>query len=200
MGERIDQLRADRDRCRERLRRAEDERDALAGKLTEQAEQLELQRDARDAAWATVERWRDLYETREAKLETERRQRDALIKLEVDRLSGRALRPRGRPPSWSADSEVEVERRHRAGASVRTISAELRASKTQVHRVISRVRRRQAEAVERARLVAIADGRSPEQLTARGAERAAAARPIEEGFDPVRAERGLDWLRNLPDD
>jgi hypothetical protein len=61
------------------------------------------------------------------------------------------------------------------------------------------VRRQQAEAAERARLTAIADGRSPAQRAARVAKKIAERRPIED-YDPVRAERGHEYLRNLPDD
>ncbi len=61
------------------------------------------------------------------------------------------------------------------------------------------MRQRQADARERARLTAVADGRSPTQRAALVAKRAAKARPIED-YDLVRAERGAEYLRNLPDD
>ena len=131
-----------------------------------------------------------------AHVEEERRDRDALVRLEVDRLTGREAKPRGRPPVFGPDSEAEIERRHRDGASTRAIAAELGMGKTQVHRVIARVRRQQAEAAERARLEAVAAGRSPAQRAARAAKQAAGRRPIE-GFDPSQAERGYDYIRNL---
>ena len=213
MDETIEQLRADRDRFERLLREAaakrdeferfwlsaSDERDRLAEKLTEQAERFERSEDRAAAAWDNATFWQELCETLEAELEAERRERDALIRLEVDRLTGRTPARRGRPPTWSAESEAEVERRHRAGASVRAIAAELHASKTQVHRVIARVRRQQAEAAARARLVAIADGQGPEQRAARVMKQAAERWPIE-AYDLVRAERYRDRLRNMPDD
>jgi Trk K+ transport system NAD-binding subunit len=58
----------------------------------------------------------------------------------------------------------------------REIAAELHASKTQVHRVIVRVRQQHAEAAERARLIAIADGRSLTQRDARAAKQPNAIR------------------------
>ena len=136
--------------------------------------------DSCDLAWEHAEFWQEYAEATEAELEEERRERDAVIRLEVERLTGREPKRRGRPPSWSPDSEAEVERMHRGGASIRPIAAELHTSKTQVHRVIARVRQRQAEAAERARLIAIADGRSPTQRAARAAKHAAERHPIED--------------------
>jgi hypothetical protein len=175
------------------------EREALEEKLTERDQMLEHERDAAAAAWNVVECWEEWCKAAEAALEEERQQRDELIRLEVDRLTGREPKRRGRPPSWSADSEAEVERMHRAGASIRQIAADLHASKTQVHRVVARVRRQQVEAQERAQLVAIASGRSPKQRAAWAAKQTAKRRPPEE-YDPARAERGVEYLRNLPDD
>jgi hypothetical protein len=190
-------LRTDRDRYKRQWERDESERDALSEKLTEMAALLEEARDRADAAWDVAVFWREARERLEAALAEERQGRDALTRLEADRLTGRAPGRRGRPPSWSADGEAEVERLHRAGSSVRQIAADLHTNKSQIHRVITRVRRRQAEAAERARLTAIATGLSPAQRAARVAKQAAEHRPIED-FDPVRAERGLDRLLNPP--
>ena len=143
--------------------------------------------------------WIEASETADAELEEERQARDALIRLEVDRLTGREPEPRGRPPSWSPDAEAEVERLHRAGASIRQIAAELGSSKSQVQRVVARVRRQHAEAAERARLTAIADGRSPAQRAARVARQAAEQHPLQD-YDVSRAKRGLEYLDNLPDE
>jgi hypothetical protein len=154
-------LRDERARYRDLWLHAADERDALAEKLAERDEMLEQAQDREDLAWEHAEFWRE---------------HAALVKLEVERLTAREPRRRGRPPSWSPDSEAEVERRHRGGASIREIAAELHASKTQVHRVIVRVRQQHAEAAERARLIAIADGRSLTQRDARAAKQPNAIR------------------------
>ena len=84
---------------------------------------------------------------------------------------------------------------HKGGASIRQIAADLHTSKTQVHRVIARVRQRHAEAAERARLTAIADGRSPTQRAVGAAKQAAKRHPIED-YDPTRAERACERLRD----
>jgi hypothetical protein len=163
MTEEIEELRASRDRFRDWWLRDAKEREALEEKLTERDEMLERALDLQAAAWSRVEHWIEAWEAERAALEEERQQRDALIKLEVDRLTGREPKPRGRPPSWSADSEAQVERMHRDGRSIRKIAAELHVSKTQVGRVVARVRRQQVAAQERAQLTAIASGRSPKQ-------------------------------------
>jgi hypothetical protein len=169
-------LRDERARYRDLWLHAADERDALAEKLAERDEMLEQAQDREDLAWEHAEFWREHAEATEAELEEQRREHAALAKLEVERLTAREPRRRGRPPSWSPDSEAEVERRHRGGASIREIAAELHASKTQVHRVIVRVRQQHAEAAERARLIAIADGRSLTQRDARAAKQPNAIR------------------------
>jgi hypothetical protein len=169
-------LRDERARYRDLWLHAADERDALAEKLAERDEMLEQAQDREDLAWEHAEFWREHAEATEAELEEQRREHAALVKLEVERLTAREPRRRGRPPSWSPDSEAEVERRHRGGASIREIAAELHASKTQVHRVIVRVRQQHAEAAERARLIAIADGRSLTQRDARAAKQPNAIR------------------------
>jgi hypothetical protein len=195
MDDELDRLREERDRFRALWLRAADERDALSEKLTEMDGQLERAHDRESLAWEHGEFWQGCAEAAEAALEEERGERDALIRLEVDRLTGREPKRRGRPPSWLPDSEAELECMQRTGTSIRQICAELHMSKSQVHRVIVRVRQRQAEAAERARLVAIADGRSPTQRSARAAKRAAERHPIEK-YDPDRAERAREYLRN----
>jgi hypothetical protein len=190
----LHQLRQDRDRYRALWLRAADERDALAEKLVELDEQLERARDRCDLAWEHAEFWQEHAAAAEAMLEEEQRERDALVRLEVERLTGREPKRRGRPPAWSPDSEAEVERMHRGGASIRTIAAELHASKTQVHRVIARARQRHAEAAGRARLSAIADGRSPTQRAARAAKHAAERHPIKD-YDATRVEHAREHLR-----
>ena len=65
-----------------------------------------------------------------------------------------------------------------------------------MHRVIARVRRQQAEAAEQARLEAIDAGHGREQRAARVAKQAAERHPVQ-AYDPVRAERESDRLRNL---
>jgi hypothetical protein len=191
-------LRKQRDDFKRFWHQASDERDAAHEKLTEQAEQLEQAHDLADRAWEWVEQYAEWAEAAEDALEEERKDREALIRLEVDRQTGREPKPRGRPPAWSEDSEAEVERMHREGASVRQIAADLPkgVGKSQVHRIITRVRRRQKEAEERARLVAIADGRSPAQRSARVAKQAAKRQPPQE-YDPTRAERGREYLRRF---
>ena len=153
-------LRDERERYRDLWLRASDEAEALDKKLAELDEQLEHARDLEDAAWEVAAGWKEYVDIAWSALDEERQARDALIRLEVDRLVGREPKPRGRPPSWSPDAEAEVERLHRAGASIRQISAELGSSKSQIQRVVARVRHQQAEAAERARLAAIADGRA----------------------------------------
>jgi hypothetical protein len=112
-------LRDERARYRDLWLHAADERDALAEKLAERDEMLEQAQDREDLAWEHAEFWREHAEATEAELEEQRREHAALVKLEVERLTAREPRRRGRPPSWSPDSEAEVERRHRGGASPR---------------------------------------------------------------------------------
>ncbi len=193
----VKRLQAERDRWHRLADRYADDRDAMAKSLTEASENLERARDSADAAWSLVSDWRGYAEAAEHALAAEGQERDAIVRLEVERLSGHTPKRRGRPPSWSAEAEAEVERLHRAGASIRQIAADLHTNKSQVHRVIARVRHQQAEAAERARLVAIADGRSPAQREALGAKRAAERRPVEP-FDADRAECYFEYLRNRP--
>jgi hypothetical protein len=192
-------LRQERDRYKELWIRTSEECNRLVEERKVLDELRETARDLMHAAWSTAASWPEYCEERKAELEEERKDRDALIRLEVDRLTGRTPKRRGRPPLWQPESEDEIERMHRGGASVRQIAADLHMSKTQVHRVITRVRRHQAEAAELGRLKAVAAGQSPTQRQARGAQRAAEQRPIED-YDLVRAERGLEFLDSLPDD
>ncbi len=68
--------------------------------------------------------WRELVEAARAALEEERNERDALVRLEVEQLTGQAPKRRGRPPStWTPESEARLEQLHREGASIRQIAA-----------------------------------------------------------------------------
>jgi hypothetical protein len=184
------QLREERDRYRTLWLRAADECTALAEKLTERDEMLERAHDHEDAAFDIAASWQEWSEAAEAELAEERQAREALLRVEIERLTGHAPKPRGRPPLWSPNGEAEVELRHRAGASIRQLAVDLGVSKSQVHRIVTRVRRQHAAVAERARVDAIAAGRSPTQRAARVAKQAAERRPIED-YDPTRAERGL---------
>ena len=137
------EVREQRDDRERWWRQAGDERDAALKSLTEQAEELERQRDQADRAWEWVERHAEAADAAEAALEEERRERDALIELAVERRCG-APTPRGRPPVWRPESEDEVERQHRAGATVRQLASELGMSKTRAHQIIARARARHA--------------------------------------------------------
>jgi hypothetical protein len=181
-------LRAERDGFRAQYLRASDDRDELNQKLTELDEMLERERDDAASAWEHCEWWCEYSEAIQAELEEERRERDALLRLEVERLTGQEPKRRGRRPTWLPESEAEVEHMHLDGASIRQIAADLGVSKTQVHRVLVRVRRRQAEALELARLTAIAEGRSPVQRRVRVMQQAAGKHRIKE-YDPFRVER-----------
>lgn len=190
-------LREQSDNYRRLWLRAAEEHEAAENKLTEAYQRLETAWDLTHAAWHTVGLFRERYETARAALEEERHERDALVRLEVDRLVGREPKRRGRPPNWQPGIETDLELKHREGASIRQLADDLGMSKTQVHRIIARVRRQKAEAAERARVTAIMDGRSPAQRTARVAKQAADKRSIEEP-DPVRPDRGLEYLESLP--
>lgn len=188
-----DDLREERDRYRRLWLAAADDRDRLSEALTELSEQLERMRDIAAAAWAAAADWQEWQEADEIALEEERAARAALVREEVNRLTGREPKRRGPAPAWTPDGEAEVERLHRDGASIRRIAADLGVSKSKVQRVIARVRRQHDEARERARLTAIANGRSPAQRTARVAKLAAERHPIPD-YDPSRAERGRKYL------
>ncbi len=192
----LKRLREERDHLQTLRLRAEAERDQAVEDRRRLDEQLENARDRIDAMISIAVFWREHVEAARAELAEERKERDALVKLEVEQLTGRKPKRRGRPPStWSPESEADVERMYRDGASTRQIAADLGMSKSEVHRRITRVRQCQAAAAELARLAAIAAGRSPTQLAARGAKRAAERHPIED-YDPVRAERGAEYLRS----
>jgi hypothetical protein len=138
------QLREERDRYRTLWLRAADECTALAEKLTERDEMLERAHDHEDAAFDIAASWQEWSEAAEAELAEERQAREALLRVEIERLTGHAPKPRGRPPLWSPNGEAEVERRHRAGASIRQLAVDLGVSKSQVHRIVTRVRRQHA--------------------------------------------------------
>jgi hypothetical protein len=180
-------LRAELEDMRRQMLRAEHDRDSALQEVAD----LDAHLESVQADWEWMsdcaDWWEDAARDEALALAEERRERAALVRHEVERELGREPKRRGRPPTWRPETEDEVARLHREGRSIRDIAAELRASKTHVHRVVARVRRQQEEAAEFARLRAISEGRSPAQRKARAsrakAEQEMARRPEREAAE-----------------
>jgi hypothetical protein len=173
----LERLQEALEEVRQRMQRAERDRDAALKEQAELDEKLtQAYERVTDANNCAID-WIEAADAAQKALEEERQERQALVEHEVrEELGRKEPKRRGRPPSWRPEKEDRVVEMHEGGASIRQIAADLSVSPTQVHRVLVRQRRQKAEIKEIERIRAISEGRSPQQHEASGTLKAAERR------------------------